>query len=202
MTAPAQSLFGRVDAVCIGASAGGVEALLALLPGLPAGLPVPIFVVLHQPRSVPSPLAALFAARCALAVREPDDKEPVRAGTVYFAPPDYHLLLDKGPLLQLSADAPVSWSRPSIDVLFESAADAHPGRLAAVLLSGANDDGAAGLQAVQRAGGVTVVQDPATAAAATMPQAALNRIKPDFVLPLAAIADLLRTLAAARDVPA
>ena len=150
-----------------------------------------------MPRDRPSLLAPLFAARCRIPVVEAEDKMPLEGGTIYFAPPDYHLLLDKGPCLALSADELVNYSRPSIDVLLQSAVDLYGDRLAAVLLTGANDDGAAGLAAVGRAGGVTIVQDPATALVSTMPAAALARMHADHVLPLAGIATLLRTLDAA-----
>lgn len=192
-TLPA-TLGGRADAVVIGASAGGVEALSILLPALPARLAAPVFIVLHLPRDRPSLLASLFEPRCAVPVREAEDKEPVQPGTVYFAPPDYHLLLDRGPCLALSADDLVNYSRPSIDVLFESAADHYGERLAAIVLTGANEDGTAGLEAVRRAGGITIVQDPANAFASFMPDAALKRGPADFVLPLEGIAALLRTL--------
>ena len=191
----AAALAARVDAVVIGASAGGVEALSQLLPALPATLRAAVFIVLHQPRERPSRLAALFQAKCVLPVREAEDKEPVAPATVYLAPPDYHLLLDQGPCLALSADEPVNYSRPAIDVLFESAADLYRERLLGMILTGGNQDGAAGLAAVQRAGGVTVVQAPQSAQVALMPASALQRIVPDHVLPLAEIAALLRSLA-------
>ena len=194
------SLGHGIGAVAIGASAGGIEALLTVLPQLPAPYPAPLFVVVHLPRERSSLLADLFAARCAVPVREAEDKLPVEPGTVYFAPADYHLLLDKGPTMSLSADAPVNYSRPSIDVLFESAADVYGDALAAVVLTGANDDGAAGLAAVHREGGTTIVQEPATARMAAMPTAALARVAADFVLSIDGIAALLATLpgAAAR----
>ena len=132
----------RLDAIAIGGSAGSIEALGAVLPALPAGFHAALLVVLHLPRERPSLLCNIFRQRCALPVREAQDKEPVEPGTVYFAPPDYHLLVDSGPRLCLSADAPLNFSRPSIDVLFESAADEYGPRLMAVLLSGANSDGA------------------------------------------------------------
>jgi CheB methylesterase len=120
---PGISLRERVDAVVIGASAGGVEALSVLLPALPPDSSAAIFIVLHIPRDKPSLLAQIFANKCALPVREAEDKEPVAPGTVYFAPSNYHLLLDRGPQTALSADDPVHHSRPSIDVLFESAVE-------------------------------------------------------------------------------
>lgn len=197
--APAVGLPARITVIAIGASAGGVEALMAILPALPATLPAAVFVVLHLPRERSSVLATLFAPRCAMRVREAEDKLPVERGTIYFAPADYHLLIDRGPTLALSADEPVHYSRPSVDVLFDAAADCYGPALAAIVLTGANDDGAAGLATVAREGGVTIVQDPLTARMPAMPSAALRRVQPDFVLPIAAIADLVAHLGVARD---
>lgn len=195
MTSFDQVLAGRrIDAVVIGTSAGGVEALSAILPALPAGFRPPLFVVLHLPRDRPSRLVEIFAPRCAVAVCEGEDKQPVVPGTVYFAPPDYHLLVDTGPALALSADETVHFSRPSIDVLFESAADVYGERLMAIILTGASRDGALGLDAVRCAGGCTVVQQPATAQAPLMTEEALKRGPVDFVLPLQEIPLLLRAL--------
>jgi two-component system chemotaxis response regulator CheB len=184
----------QVDAIVIGTSAGGVEALSAILPALPVGLRAAVFIVLHLPRERPSLLVDIFAPKCALPVREAEDKEPVEFGTVYFAPPDYHLLLDEGPRMALSADEPVNYSRPSIDVLFESAADLYGDRLLGIILTGANQDGASGLEAVRRAGGMTIVQEPSSAQAPLMTESALKRGPVDWVLPLARIADHLRAL--------
>ena len=182
------SAFGAlnrgIEAVAIGTSAGGVEVLSALLPALPATCPISFFIVLHIPRERPSLLAEIFAAKCQLPVREAEDKEPVQPGTVYFAPPDYHLLVDRGPALALSEDEPVHFSRPSIDVLFESAADVYGERLLGLILTGANQDGAAGLAAIARAGGRTVVQEPSSAAVAYLPEAALATAPVDSVLTL------------------
>jgi two-component system chemotaxis response regulator CheB len=190
----AATLSGRVDAVVIGTSAGGVDALLRILPALPAKLAVPILIVIHLPRERDSLLPQIFQPKCLRPVREAEDKEPLAPGTVYFAPPDYHLLVDEGPVLALSSDPLVNFSRPSIDVLFESAADAFGPRLAAVLLTGANQDGAAGLEAVDRAGGITIVQDPADAQVPVMVESALRRIAATFVLTLTEIEHLLGTL--------
>lgn len=162
-----------------------------LLPALPSGLLASVFVVLHVPRERPSLLVDIFQSKCALAVREAQDKEPVAPGTLYFAPPDYHLLLDKGPQLALSADELVHFSRPSIDVLFESAADVYGQRLLGIILTGGNQDGAEGLAAVQRSGGVTAVQTPESAQASSMPTAALQRVTADFVLSLEQLSGLL-----------
>lgn len=184
----------RAGAVVVGASAGAVEALSAVLPGLPAGYPLPVLVVVHVPPDKPSAMADLFRMKCAVAVREADDKEPVAPGTVYFAPPDYHLLLGRNGELSLSSEEPVLFSRPSIDVLFESAADALGPALVGVVLTGANADGAAGLRAVRAAGGTAVVQDPVTAQAGAMPRAALAACPDARALTLDQIAAFLRDL--------
>ena len=188
------TLLSRIDAVVIGASAGGVEALAVLLPALPASFRPALLIVLHLPRERPSLLVDIFQHRCAVPIREADDKEPVEPGTVYFAPPDYHMLVEKSRQIALSADEPINYSRPSIDVLFESAADAYVNRLLGIILTGANADGAAGLHAVHRAGGLTVVQQPDSAKVPVMVVSALQRGPADFVLPLSEIAALLGRL--------
>jgi two-component system chemotaxis response regulator CheB len=187
-------LAGRIDAVVIGASAGGVQALMTVLPALPRAAELSAFVVLHLPRDRPSQLAEIFGAHCAMAVSEAQDKEPAMPGHVYIAPPDYHLLVDAGPACALSDDEPVNYSRPSIDVLFESAADVFGERLLGIVLSGANDDGSRGAAAIKRAGGLVFVQDPATAPSSAMPSAAMARAAVDFVGNLDQIAGLLRSL--------
>jgi two-component system, chemotaxis family, protein-glutamate methylesterase/glutaminase len=186
----------RIDGIVIGASAGGVQALSELLPALPADSRAAVFVVLHLPRDKPSLLVEVFSRKCALEVREAQDKEPVVPGTVYFAPPNYHLLVDTGPQLALSADDLVHHSRPSIDVLFESAADIYRERLLGIILTGANEDGAEGLAAVHDAGGITVVQEPQTAQSSLMILSALELRSPDLVLPLGGIAELMRAMGA------
>jgi two-component system, chemotaxis family, protein-glutamate methylesterase/glutaminase len=188
------SVVGRVDAIVMGASAGGVEALMALLPALSASFDLPIFIVLHLPRDRPSILADIFARKCRMRVCEAQDKELVRPGTVYFAPPDYHLLIDSGPQLSLSADELVHHSRPSIDVLFESAVDVYGARLLGIVLTGANEDGAEGLAAILSAGGITIIQQPESAQVKQMVISALNRNPTSQVLDLPGIAALLGTL--------
>lgn len=189
------TLAGRtIDAVVIGTSAGGIEALSVILPALPAIFRPPLFIVLHLPAERPSMLVDIFSRKCALPVREAEDKQPVDAGTIYFAPPDYHLLIDAGPTLALSTDEPVNFSRPAIDVLFESAADVYGERLLGIVLTGASHDGATGLDAIRRAGGCTVVQRPDTAQTRIMADEALKRGPATFVLTLEAIAQLLRSV--------
>jgi two-component system chemotaxis response regulator CheB len=185
----------QVSAIVIGASAGGVEALGVLLPALSAQTRAAVLVVVHMPRRRPSLLKDLFVSRCALAVREAQDKQPVEPRTISFAPPDYHLLVEPNEdgtfSHALSVDEPVHFSRPSIDVLFESAAECWGERLMGVILTGANSDGVQGMEAVSRAGGITVVQDPAEALADTLPAAAVRSGVAQHVLPLAGIAALL-----------
>ena len=182
----------RPEAVVIGASAGALEALSAILPALPTDFRLPVMVVVHIPPDKRSVLADLFAAKCQINVREAEDKEPVVGGTVFFAPPDYHLLVEANATLSLSADEPVLYSRPSIDVLFESAADAYGSTLIAIVLSGANQDGAAGLNAVVQAGGTAIIQCPKDAFASAMPQAAIAMCPDAQVMSLSAIAAYLQ----------
>ncbi|WP_397456660.1 chemotaxis protein CheB [Pseudomonas versuta] len=180
-----------VDAVVVGASAGGVEALLTIFKDLPADFGLPIIVVLHIPDERRSQLAEVFDRRLSIAVKEAGDKEPIIPGTLYFAAPGYHLSVEDDYSFSFSQEARVHYSRPSIDYLFESAADAYQQRLAAILLTGANQDGAQGLETIKLRGGLTIVQDPEEALVATMPQAALDRIQPDYILPLCGIGRLL-----------
>ncbi|UPG87650.1 chemotaxis protein CheB [Luteibacter aegosomatis] len=179
-------------AVVIGASAGGIQALRVLLEGLPATFEPPIVVVQHIPPDRPSALAELFGYRCVLPVVEADDKQPLRPGTVFFAPPDYHLLVEDRQTLALSIDEPVKFSRPSIDVLFESAAAAFGTQLLAILLTGASSDGSEGLVSVRRAGGKAWVQCPSEAAVPTMPESALALAGADAVLRLRDMCDRLQ----------
>ncbi len=170
------------EAVAIGASAGGIEVLNVLLPALPASFRVAVLIVTHVPPDSPSCLAEMLAYRCALPVVEPDAGEPALPGRVHVAPPAYHMLVDDGGTIALSIDSTVRYSRPSIDVLFESAAHAYGERLLGILLSGANDDGAHGLEVIRAMGGLAWVQDPLTATCATMPRAAIQRGAADEVL--------------------
>lgn len=179
------------DAVVIGASAGGVQALQQLLGALPAGFAPAVLVVLHLPPSRPSSIAELMGRLCPLPVAEALDKQPLRGGEVLFAPPDYHLLVEPDRTLALSIDALVLHSRPAIDPLFESAAAVFGPRLLALLLTGASQDGAAGLAAVRRAGGRAWVQDPQDAQVPTMPQAGLALAGADRVMDLATMARCL-----------
>ena len=162
---------------------------------LPSSFDVPIAVVQHRMATSADALAKALAKRGPLPVIDADDKQPIESGNIYLAPPDYHLLVEPGSFA-LSTDALVQYARPSIDVLFESAADTYAERLIGVILTGANDDGAAGLARVKDQGGVAVVQDPSTAMRREMPDAALAAVRPDKVLPLEEIGPFIVELAA------
>jgi two-component system chemotaxis response regulator CheB len=169
-------------AIVIGGSSGALDALALILRALPSGFVTPLAIVLHIQPGRPSGLVNLFRSTSSLSVKEAEDKEPLAPATVYVAPPNYHLLVESEHHFSLSADDPVHFSRPAIDVLFESAADAYGRGLAGVLLSGANEDGARGLDRIFAAGGTTIVQDPESALARQMPDAALQAGFPHHVL--------------------
>jgi len=183
-----------VEAIVIGGSAGAINALSVILPSLPADYGLPVFIVVHVPPAKGGILTELFQAKCSIKVREAEDKEPISGGTAYFAPPDYHLLVENDKSLALSSDEPVLYSRPSIDVLFESAADAYGPSLIAIVLTGANQDGANGLKAVVAAGGTAIVQSPIEAYASAMPEAALAQCPSARVMSLKEIAAYLQNV--------
>ncbi|WDU64953.1 chemotaxis protein CheB [Pseudomonas poae] len=183
-----------IEAIVVGASAGGVEALLSIFAELPEGFGLPIIAVLHLPDERRSQLAEVFARRLRIPVREGQDKEVIQPGTLYFAGPGYHLSVEHDRSLSLSQEDRVHHSRPAIDYLFASAADAFGKGLLAILLTGANQDGAHGLAYVKQSAGTTVVQDPTEARIAVMPLAALALHTPDHILTLSRIASLLASL--------
>lgn len=205
--------------VVVGTSLGGLSALEVLLGGLPKNFAASVAVVQHRHKSSSDRLSAILQQYCSLPLGEAEDKEVIMPGRVYLAPSDYHLLVESvgqnttQTYFALSTDAPVCYSRPSIDVLFESAADAYAERVIGVILTGANHDGAQGLVKIKMQGGVAVVEEPATAFCRTMPEAAIAALKrisplelagekkgkvssvsPDSILPLSDIAPLLVNL--------
>jgi two-component system chemotaxis response regulator CheB len=184
---------GGYEIVVVGTSWGGLAALRTLAAGLPRAFGLPIAVVQHRHKDSDRLLATLLQEHTPLTVCEVEDKQPILAGFLFIAPPDYHLLIERGHF-SLSTDAPVRYSRPSIDVAFTSAADSYGARVAGVVLTGANADGAEGLSEIARRGGLAIVQSPATAMSPTMPRAALEAVPSARVLPIPAIADLLATL--------
>lgn len=184
----------RIKAIVIGASAGGISALQDILTGLPADFGLPIIVLLHLPENRESKLVELFAHFIKMPVREARDKDQIVAGTLYFAGSGYHLSVEVDYSFSLSCEAPVFFSRPSIDVLMESAAHVYGKALLGILLTGASQDGANGLTCIANHGGLTVVQDPGEAQVATMPNAAIAQMQPDLILPLHEIHQLLLRL--------
>lgn len=181
-------------AVVVGCSSGGVHALGTLLQGLAPNLPCPVIMVCHTGSEDAEMLRSVLSLKSALPVQEAEERHAPVPGTAYLAPSGYHLMLEADGHFALSVDARVCYSRPSIDVLFESAAAVHAERLIGVVLTGANDDGAQGLKAIRDAGGIGIVQLPAEAAAATMPEAAIRIAGADHILPLAGIAPFLNRL--------
>lgn len=185
---------GAVEAVAVGASAGGIDAVFTLFDGLRPPWRAPVVVVLHLPEEPGSHLAEVFARRLGPHVEEARPGAPVEPGRLYVAPAGYHLLVEADRTFSLSCDAPELFSRPSIDVLMGSCADAYGDQLVGVLLTGASEDGARGLAAIRAAGGLALVQDPDEAVQSTMPQAGVDRADPDAVLPLADLRRLLEEL--------
>ena len=181
-------------AIVIGTSAGGLFALSTLLSALPAAFPLPVLVVQHRSREQRDLLEELLQNKCRIRVKQADEKEPVQGGTVYIAPPDYHLLVETDETLSLSCDDRVFYSRPSINVLFESAALVYGEGLVAVILTGANEDGASGIRLVKKYRGMTIAQDPAEAQFPYMPKASIETKKIDRVWRLDEIGDFLVAL--------
>lgn len=183
--------------VVVGASWGGLQALTTLVGGFPSDFALPIVLIQHRSRDSTGAMADLLQDATKLCVCEVEDKAPVVPGHVHIAPPDYHLLIDGG-FFALSTEAPYRYSRPSIDITFESAAFAYRGDTIGVVLTGANQDGSDGLRRIVSLGGTAIIQDPDTAESPTMPKAALTAIPTATVLPIDGIAPFLVRLVAKR----
>ena len=177
--------------VVIGVSAGGMDTLPPIFKALPADFPLPIAVVQHLHPMQNRFYLDYYTAVCKLHISEALDKQPISVGNVYFAPPDYHLLVNKNMCFSLSADEKVNFSRPSIDVLFESAAEAFGAGVIAVLLTGANNDGAMGCKTIKNCDGKVIVQAPEDAEYQYMPQSAINIMQPDIIAPASDIVKYL-----------
>jgi len=178
-------------AVVIGCSSGGLEALSMVLPPLPSSFPVPLIVVQHlHPRAM-SRLPLLLGPKCAIEVHEAEEKIPPQPGVAYCVPPNYHLLLELDGTFSLNVDEPVNFSRPSIDVTFETAAEYYGPALIGVVLTGASSDGSRGLGHIKSLGGYTIVQDPKQAQSVIMPESAIRLVQPHLVLPLPDIGPML-----------
>ncbi|MDR3601726.1 MAG: chemotaxis protein CheB [Desulfosporosinus sp.] len=181
-------------AIVIGSSTGGMEALRIILEVLPKDFPVPILVAQHISSHSDNYLAKFLDNVCKVSVKEAEEKEKASPGQVYLAPPNYHLLVEQDGLISLSVEARVSYARPSIDVLFESAAEAYNRDLIGIVLTGANSDGSRGLKKIKECHGLTIVQDPNTALAEAMPRAAIGATKVDYITPLTEIGQLLNKI--------
>lgn len=179
------------SAIVIGVSAGGMHALSVILPELPEDFPLPVIVVQHMVPDADDYLVNLLDERSSIAVKEAQGGERITGGHVYLAPPDYHLLIELDRTFGLSQDCLVNCARPSIDALFESAADAYGDGLVGVILTGANEDGTRGLKRLKERGGLTIVQNPVTAESNCMPRSALEAIEVDYVLELEDIGPFL-----------
>jgi two-component system chemotaxis response regulator CheB len=180
--------------LAIGGSAGSLQVILSLLPAFGEGFPMPVLVILHRNGVFESSLEDLFASRTTMPIREVEEKEILQNGVAYICPADYHVLLEKDHSFSLDYSERINFSRPSIDVTFRSAADVYGPGLICLLLSGGNADGVEGMQYAQERGGLTIVQDPATAEVPYMPQQAVTRMKTDFVIPAGQIPAFIRGL--------
>jgi two-component system, chemotaxis family, protein-glutamate methylesterase/glutaminase len=192
---------GNVDAaatdklVVIGGSAGGLDVILHTLPNIRTDLPLAIVIVLHRKSNNDAALAELLATRTKIPVKEAEEKEPIKAGIIYLAPADYHLLIEEDRTFSFDFSEKVNYSRPSIDVTFDTASEAFGTGLVCILLSGANADGVNGLIAANRRGCIVAVQDPASAEVAFMPQQALQSLRVDHVLNVAQMAPFINKCA-------
>ena len=180
--------------VVIGGSTGSIEVLLKLLPTLQVPLPVALIIVLHRKNTADSALANLLSVKTAIPLKEIDDKDVLAPGNIYLAPADYHVLIERDGTFSLDDSEKINYSRPSIDVTFESAADVYGPSLTGILLSGANADGTNGLKAIKKAGGTTIVQQPETAQVAFMPQQAILNAPIDFIFNVQEITRFINSL--------
>ena len=181
------------ELIVIGGSSGSIEVLLKLLPSLKAPLSLAIILVLHRKNSVESTMAELFAGRTQIPVKEVEDKDAVEPGTIYIAPADYHLLIERDREFSLDNSEKINFSRPSLDVTFESAAEVYGPSLVGIILSGANADGTNGLKAVKRAGGLTIAQNPETAQVSYMPEQAILHNTIDYIFDVSELATFINS---------
>jgi two-component system, chemotaxis family, protein-glutamate methylesterase/glutaminase len=188
------SLSSKYSAIVMGTSAGGLFSLSYLLEALPQKYPIPLIIVQHRVKDQRVLLEELLQTKSAIRIKQADEKEAIENGVAYIAPPDYHLLVESDRTFSLSVDEPVRFSRPSIDVLFESAAAVFQAELVGILLTGANNDGAAGIREIRKSGGLTIAQDPREAQYSTMPQAAVDTKCVNHIWSLSEIKDFLLKL--------
>ncbi len=188
----------KYKVIVIGVSTGGTKALKTILSVLSSNIAFSVIIVMHRHKDANGYLERLLDSECKMHVKQADEKEEIRAGVVYVAPPNYHLLIEDNGTFSMSVEGAVNYARPSVDVVFESAAGVYGQGLVGVILTGANKDGSQGLKKIKEAGGLTIVQTPETSEAADMPKAAIAAVKPDYILPLEKIGFLLRNLESER----
>ena len=188
------SLNSTIDAVLIGGSAGSLEVLFRLLPLLKPEVKPAIIIILHRKSTGDSSLVDLLITKTILPIREAEDKDVILAGNIYLAPSDYHLLIEKNHTFSLDASEKVNFSRPSLDVTFETAADTFGAHAAGIILSGANDDGTKGLIVLKKAGGIVIAQDPETAQMPLMPQQVISNVDVDFIFDTVQMAKYINSL--------
>jgi len=181
----------KYEAIVIGTSSGGMNALKFLFSSLPVDFSIPIIIVQHISPCSDDQWIKLLNNNSKLYLKEADEKEKIEHGKVYIAPPNYHLMIERNKTFSLTIDERVNYSRPSIDVLFESAAEAYKNKLIGVILTGSNNDGTNGIKRIQECGGLTIAQDPETAESSYMPASAIAAIQPDYILALENIIELL-----------
>ena len=181
----------RYEAIVIGVSSGGLNVMKTLFTFLPENFSIPFIIVQHVSPHSENLWIELLNKRSLLEIKEADEKEKIESGKVYIAPSNYHLMIENDKTFSLTIDERVNYARPSIDVLFESAAEAYQNKLIGVVLTGSNNDGAYGLKKIKESGGLTIVQDPDTAESFYMPASAIAATIPDFILPLEEIIQLL-----------
>ncbi|TDE53402.1 chemotaxis protein CheB [Flavobacterium sp. GT3P67] len=179
------------EAIVIGVSSGGMNALKIIFSALPVDFNIPIIIVQHVGAHSDSQWIKLLNEKSPLEIKEADEKEKIENGKIYIAPPNYHLLIEKDKTFSLTIDERVSFARPSIDVLFESAAEAYKNKLIGIVLTGSNHDGTKGITRIKECGGLAIIQDPKTADSAYMPKSAIAAIVPDYILSLEDIVALL-----------
>jgi two-component system, chemotaxis family, protein-glutamate methylesterase/glutaminase len=184
----------KYKVIIIGASTGGLKALQPILSALPTAFALSVIIVMHRHKDTDGYLERLLDNDCKMHVKQADEKEEIKAGVVYVAPPNYHLLIEDDGTFSMSVEGAVNYARPSVDVVFESAAEVYGKGLIGVILTGANKDGSLGLKKIKEEGGLAIVQTPETSEAAEMPRAAIAAVNPDYVLPIEKIGPLLRKL--------
>ena len=190
----------KYETIVIGVSAGGMKALKTIFPSLLPDFALSVIIVQHRYPGTDNNLEKLLDAQCQITVRQAEEKEKIEPGIIFIAPPNYHLLVEDDRTFSMSLEGRVNYARPSIDLLFNSAADVYGPKLIGIILTGANNDGSKGLKTIKESGGLTIVQDPETAEADSMPKAAIAKTKVDYILPLYEIGNFLNKIACGEDV--